>query len=50
MYCQAAVWQDTVMSSWLGGARKLAVYREMIVVVGAVGAHLVGVHRKQCLG
>ena len=31
MYCQAAVWHAVVMSSWLGEARKLAVYSEMLV-------------------
>ena len=31
MYCQVAVWHAVVMSSWLGEARKLAVYSEMLV-------------------
>ena len=50
MYCQAAVWHFVVMSSWLGEARKLAVYGEMLVMLATVGAHLVECTRSALMG
>ena len=40
MYCQAAVWHFVVMSSWLGEARKLAVYGEMLVMLFVAIEHI----------